>query len=137
MKEIKRFVDENGNTFEVEVEITAKDKVKRKLNDICSGTKKVVAGTVEFIKENPIICLMGFAIAVKGASTLCSSYSRVVNARTARDVYEDRDKTVYDNRSNMTYTLRRKMTNDEKYEFARRRRNGEDVGDILSDMRLI
>lgn len=137
MKEIKKFVDENGNTFEVEVELTTKDKVKRKLNDICSGTKKVVTGTVNFVKENPIICLMGFAIAVKGVSTICGSYSRVVNARTARDVYEDRDKTVYDNRSNMIFILRRKMTNDEKYEFARRRRNGEDVGDILSDMRLI
>ena len=137
MKEIKRFVDENGNTFEVEVEITAKDKVKRKLNDICSGTKKVVVGTVEFIKENPIICLMGFAIAVKGASTLCSSYSRVVNARTARDIYNDRDRTVYDNRSNVTYMLGRKMTNNEKYELSRRRKNGEDVGDILIDMGLL
>lgn len=137
MKEIKRFVDENGNEFEVEIELTTKDKIKRKVNDICSGTKKVVAGTVEFVKENPIVCIIGLAVVTKAIGSVAGSYSRVVNANTAKQALNERHRTIYDNRNGVTYRIRRQMTNDESLEFSKRRGYGEDVGEILSDMGLI
>ena len=47
------------------------------------------------------------------------------------------DLHVYDHSLGCHYDLKRKMTNNEKLELARRKERGEKTGDILRDMKLL
>lgn len=138
MKEYKIFTDENGKTYTFKVETeeekkTFKEKLKYKAKRL--GEDLTIVG--DYVIHHPAEVILLTVVAFKAGTALGNTYTHVMNARTNRRIYNDRFKTVYDNRSNMTYRIRRKMKENEKYEFSKRRRHGEDVGDILEDMNLI
>lgn len=55
-----------------------------------------------------------------------------------RDKERDRiDHTYYDPSTGLHWRLKRKLTNRERIELERRRRDGESVGEILSDMNVL
>ena len=56
--------------------------------------------------------------------------------RKAAMRYEDR-KIFYDPSTGCRYRLKRNLSNRESLELSRRKRDGENVGDILKDMRIL
>lgn len=48
-----------------------------------------------------------------------------------------KDARIYDAREGFYWELRRKLTNAERQAIARKRKNGEKLGDILEEMRLL
>ena len=48
-----------------------------------------------------------------------------------------KDSRIYDNREGFYWELRRPLTNTERQSIARKRKNGEKLGDILEEMRLL
>ena len=48
-----------------------------------------------------------------------------------------KDTRIYDAREGFYWELRRKLTNSERQTISRKRKNGEKLGDILEEMRLL
>ena len=48
-----------------------------------------------------------------------------------------KDNRIYDNREGFYWELRRKLTNTERQAIARKRKNGEKLGDILEEMKVL
>lgn len=80
------------------------------------------------------------------AAMLASSIATVANkayklGSRQMDIYEEnkyRERTIYDDRARQYIQLRRKPTNQQRIEFARRKAlKNESIPDILRDMRLI
>ena len=91
---------------------------------------------VEWVKENPQEAVMLGGIAVAGLTGL----TKVIKAvkPTQQEIERDRiDRSYYDRHTGIRWELRRKMTNQERYELDMRMQSGEPVRDILADMRLI
>ena len=128
--EEKDFVvlDENGNP----IEKTLWKKTKAKLKEAAPKVKKGAGEAWEWLKENQEE-LVKFTPFILGAIGLVKSMKP-----TATQIERQRiDHTYYDPRTGLHWQLRRPLSNSERMELERRRRLGEDAGDILSSMRVL
>lgn len=110
-----------------------KEAVKNAIHNVVAGTKKFLADTWAFCKDNKedliVLVPLGLA-AARGVKHLRST--------TAQDSERERiDKTYYDPSTGAHWQLKRQLNNDERAELMRRRRNGEYTEDILEDMRVL
>lgn len=88
---------------------------------------------VDWVIEHPTETV---GIVSLGVSGLKASQSLVVSHRTNKE--RDRiDRTYYDPSTGFHWSLRRKPTNQDRIEISKRKCAGEDVGKILTDLRLI
>lgn len=128
--EEKDFVvlDENGNPIEKSIW----EKTKEKLKEAAPKIKKGAGEAWEWLKDNREE-LVKFTPFILGAIGLVKSLKP-----TATQTERERiDHTYYDPRTGLHWQLRRPLSNDERMELERRRRLGEDAGDILSSMRVL
>ena len=108
--------------------------VKEKIQDFGYSVKEKVRGTANYLKENKevllvVLPLVGVAItgAVKLTSKVCSNY----RAETIKKKY------IYDPSGGFYWPTKRALTGAEKLELDTRHRNGESLGQILVDMKLL
>lgn len=128
--EKKDFVvlDENGNP----IEKTLWDKTKEKLKETAPKIKKGAGEAWEWLKDNREE-LVKFTPFILGAVGLVKS----LKPTATQSERERIDHTYYDPRTGLHWQLRRPLSNSERMELERRRRLGEDAGDILSSMRVL
>lgn len=101
--------------------------------DIVDDIKKHVNSIGNFIVNNPEATMSLLSIVIM---LLRASQSLVVSHRT----YSERnriDHTYYDPSTGHHWQLRRKLTNLDRQAITSRKRQGEDVFDILSDIHAI
>ena len=101
--------------------------------DIISNTGEKAKKALDWMNENPQATL---SIVGSIALLLRASQSLVVSQR----VYSERnrsDRTFYDRHTGYRWQLRRKMNNNDLAIINRRRKDGDDMYDILYDLRLI
>ena len=102
-----------------------KKKVNRKKEDIG-----------EWIGEDPKRAFMIGCVGIAGAKKATDLIKAVKPTQAERD-RKWHELHVYDYSIGCHYTLKRKMTNEEKIELARRKERGEKTCDILKDMNLL
>ena len=75
------------------------------------------------------------------AGTIGGAGAKIAKARHKSKVLSEerelKELYVYDNRLGHYWKVRRRLTNNEWLEIDRRKRNGERMADILSDLRLL
>ena len=141
-KTINYYTDKDGNEVK-EVIITKEsvgEKVKKGLKKAKDKTVSAVKEIGGFVADHPLATLLIVSSSVKLITAGANAYAHCKNANSrARELdrADDREQSVYDRRNGIYYMTCRPMTTAEKLELSNRRRNGEDVGDILSDMNLI
>ena len=112
--------------FEKVGEFFEKHQIKEKIVD---GIEK----TLDFVQENEEAILVTVPI-VMTLGTL------VHNANVDYKMAQDRKRTTYtiwDPRHMHAWDLRRQLTNRERRELDRRVKNGENMADVLEDMRVL
>lgn len=128
--EEKDFVvlDENGNP----IGKTLREKTKEKLKEAAPKVKKGAGEAWGWLKENREE-LVKFTPFILGAIGLVKSMKPTATQTERQRI----DHTYYDPRTGLHWQLRRPLSNSERMELERRRRLGEDAGDILSSMRVL
>lgn len=114
-KETKEVISEKWNSF--------KDWSKKKFNEAkiwCGEHKELVVGVV------PVL-ITGFFEVIKIAS----------KADAREEEKELKELYIYDRSMGHYWKLRRRLTNSEYREIERRRAEGESMGEILEDMRVL
>jgi len=101
--------------------------------DISEDFYDITKNVKEFIINNPHATV---AILSAGASIIRAIRSYTVSKRINKITYQ-KDYRWYDPHTGFTWDLKRKLTNNDRLEITRRIRNGEDVYDVLRDIRAI
>lgn len=136
------YTDKDGNQVK-EIVITKTpfgEKVKEKYEKVKTKTVSAVKEIGGFVADHPLATLLIVSSGVKLITAGANAYAHVKNANSRSrelDRDESREQSVYDRRNGIYYLTCRPMTVTEKIEFSNRRKNGEDVGEILADMNLI
>lgn len=102
-------------------------KFKQKIEEAVDKYKDLVA-------EHPAESMALVTAAFGSLIGLARRYDRKKDLREQQRL---RDEYIYDRSLGSYWRTRRKMTNGEKLEVERRRRQGESLGEILRDMRLL
>lgn len=138
-KTINYYTDKDGNEIK-EVIITKEsvgEKVKKGLKKAKDKTVAAGKAVVGFVTDHPIASILIVSSGIKILTAGANAYAHVKNANTRAHEADSKELTIYDRRNGMYYFLKRPMTTTEKWTFASRRTEGEDVGAILADMNLI
>ena len=122
--------DKDKDIIDMEVHYDSKwDKFKHKVNRRKERFKN-------WVKEDPRRALMIGSVGVVGAKKVADAVKALKPTQAELD-RKWQDLHVYDHSLGCHYDLKRKMTNNEKLELARRKERGEKTGDILRDMKLL
>jgi hypothetical protein len=101
--------------------------------DISEDFHDITKDVKEFVINNPHATI---AILSAAASIIRAIRGYTVSNRINRITYQ-KDYRWYDPHTGFTWDLKRKLTNNDRLEITRRIRNGEDVYDILRNIRAI
>jgi hypothetical protein len=138
-KTINYYTDKDGNTVKetITTEIPVVEKVKGGFKKAKEKTIAAGKAVVGFVTDHPIATILVVSSGIKILTAGANAYAHVKNANTRAHEADSKELTVYDRRNGIYYFLKRPMTTTEKWTFASRRTEGEDVGTILADMNLI
>lgn len=128
---VLKILSETGE--ELEFEVREERLSKKVYNGIKTKTEKIIDAVV----KHPIATIIVAGTVTSSVAKLMTSYAQVKNAGTKQQEINRGKLEYYDRKRDLYYSLRRPMTNYENIEFSRRRRDGEDAGEILEDMNLI
>lgn len=103
---------------------------KRKTRNACSKVAFAAKKTVKWASENPDL-----AMSVIGASLFFTQKAW----RIGETVMDNRHQNsrIYDHSLGMYWDLKHPLTANERVTIERRRKSGENYGQILSDMKLL
>lgn len=90
----------------------------------------------QWITEDPRRALMLGSVGVVGVKKAVDGIKSLKPTQAELD-RKWQELHVYDHSLGCHYDLKRRMTNNEKLELARRKERGEKTGDILRDMKLL
>lgn len=113
-----------------------REKVRDKLSEAKTKLKNKAGEAGRWIMDHAetILKLTPVVLAI---ATGTVKFIRTVRG-SAADRHEDRmGKCYYDPSSGFHWELKRKLTNDERVEISRRKRDGEFTEDILKSMRVL
>lgn len=110
-----------------------KANVQEKVSKACKATANAVHQGIEWGVNNPekVIAVAGIAVAAMKASQ-----SLVVSHRVKAE-RQRIDHTYYDPSTGFHWELRRAATNADRAKILERKANGEQIVDILKDLKLI
>ena len=95
--------------------------------------KNVGSNGIRFAKENKELVAMGIPLAI---ASVKAGQSLVVNRRIKNE-RRWKDRHIYDPSLGDSWELRRKLSNAERAEINRRRKDGQEMYDILSSLHLL
>jgi len=88
---------------------------------------------IDWVVDNPAEAI---GLVTLGVSGLKASQSLVVSHRNNKE-RKRIEQTYYDPSTGFHWNLRRKANNNDRLEISRRKKMGQETGDILRDLRLI
>lgn len=112
------------------------EKLKDKLNETKEKVSEKASEAINWTKNNWQAVLAGAAVAIP----LATSAVKLVKSLkgSAADRHEDRMKNCYyDPSTGLHWDLKRMLSNSERIELMKRKRDGEYTEDILMDMKLL
>jgi len=108
---------------------TKTEKVKRVAKEKYTQAKDWVTGHGKEIVD--------YSVAAVGLGTAVIGLIKSAKPSATEQHYKRVDKTYYDPSTGIHWELRRRATNKDRKEIVRRKRNGENVEDILEELGLI
>ena len=115
---------------------TKEEKLKDKLNEAKEKVSEKASEAINWTKDNWQAVLAGAAVAIP----LATSAVKLVKSLkgSAADKHEERMKNCYyDPSTGLHWDLKRMLSNSERIELMKRKRDGEYTEDILMDMKLL
>ena len=115
---------------------TKEEKLKDKLNEAKVKVSEKASEAINWTKNNWQAVLAGAAVAIP----LATSAVKLVKSLkgSAADKHEERMKNCYyDPSTGLHWDLKRMLSNSERIELMKRKRDGEYTEDILMDMKLL
>ena len=112
------------------------EKLKDKLNEAKVKISEKASEAINWTKDNWQAVLAGAAVAIP----LATSAVKLVRSLkgSAADKHEERMKNCYyDPSTGLHWDLKRMLSNSERIELMKRKRDGEYTEDILMDMKLL
>lgn len=107
---------------------------KQKWENLKNDAKRKYYQTVDWCKDNKEASIVLGTVLVKGTVEMIKITSRSGRIREEQRL---KDRYIYDHSSGHYYELRRKLRSSEWVEIDLRKRNGESLGAILRDMRVL
>lgn len=115
----------------INIEDFRKETKKRELKDKLNS--KIRRGKEWFVRNREAIVYLT-PIVIGGAATIAKVVGRRVNLRKQEEL---KDLYCYDRSLGHYWRLRRELTNKEWLEIDQRKKNGERLSDILSEMKVL
>lgn len=109
-------------------------KAKEKISGAWSKGKETASKAVDWCRENPDMLAVLLPVLAMGGVAAISDASR---KKAEKADYQHSELERYDDDLDMPWPLTRAMTTEEKRYYAARRRRGDNIDDILSDMGLL
>lgn len=106
---------------------------KQKWKDFWGRRKMNAEAAGKWIKDNPKESVVLVLVLFTGGVDLAKTHAKSVERKEDRKM---RDRFVYDERNHHWVEAKKKLTDSQRAEIDRRKKNGEDVYDILVSMRL-
>ena len=122
-------MDENNKTVDIN-----EFKREAKIRKIKAKVEEIKNKAVDFVADHPTEAL------ALGTTLIGSAVGLARRADRKKDLREQqrlREEYIYDRSLGSYWKTRRKLSNSEKLEIERRRRQGESLGEILRSMRLL
>ena len=115
---------------------TKEEKLKDKLNEAKEKVSEKTSEAINWTKDNWQAVLAGAAVAIPLATSAVKLAKSLKGS--AADRHEDRMKNCYyDPSTGLHWDLKRMLSNSERIELMKRKRDGEYTEDILMDMKLL
>lgn len=115
----------------MEVDIRTKDQKKAELKE---KIKCKIQNGKNWIIRNKEAVIVFTPIVINGITTVTKVVGKHINLRKQESV---KNLYCYDRKLGHYWSLRRELTNDEWLEIDRRKRDGEQLSDILYDLRVL
>ena len=109
-------------------------KKEAKIRKLKAKVEEIKNKAVDFVADHPTEAL---ALATTLVGSVVGLARRADRKKDLREQQRLREEYIYDRSIGDYYHTRRKLTNAEKLEIDRRRRQGESLGEILRSMRLL
>lgn len=122
-------MDENNKTVDIN-----EFKREAKIRKIKAKVEEIKNKAVDLITEHPTEAL---ALATTLIGSAVGLARRADRKKDLREQQRLREEYIYDRSLGSYWKTRRKLSNSEKLEIERRRRQGESLGEILRSMRLL
>lgn len=123
-------MDENNKTV-VDIDDFKREAKIRKLK---AKVEEIKNKAVDFVTDHPTESLALLTTLIGSAVGLARRADRKKDLREQQRLKEE---YIYDRSLGSYWKTRRKLSNSEKLEIDRRRRQGESLGEILRSMRLL
>lgn len=122
-------MDENKTVVDI-------DDFKReaKIRKVKAKVEEIKNKAVDFVTDHPTETL---ALATTLIGSAVGLARRADRKKDIREQQRLREEYIYDRSLGSYWKTRRKLSNSEKLEIERRRRQGESLGEILRSMRLL
>lgn len=122
-------MDENNKTVDIN-----EFKREAKIRKLKAKVEEIKNKAVDLITEHPTEAL---ALATTLIGSAVGLARRADRKKDLREQQRLREEYIYDRSLGSYWKTRRKLSNSEKLEIERRRRQGESLGEILRSMRLL
>lgn len=109
-------------------------KREAKIRKIKAKFEEIKNKAVDFVTDHPTEAL---ALATTLIGSAVGLARRADRKKDLREQQRLREEYIYDRSLGSYWKTRRKLSNSEKLEIERRRRQGESLGEILRSMRLL
>ena len=109
-------------------------KREAKIRKIKAKVEEIKNKAVDFVTDHPTEAL---ALATTLIGSAVGLARRADRKKDLREQQRLREEYIYDRSLGSYWKTRRKLSNSEKLEIERRRRQGESLGEILRSMRLL
>lgn len=110
---------------------------KEKVQDALNEAKWKAKEAVRWVVENKELVIATIPLATIGANGINKTVNTIARNRAAKAEEAVKKLYVYDRRNGMYLKLRKALTESQKIEIDRRRRNGETLTQILASMRIL
>lgn len=122
-------MDENNKTVDIN-----EFKREAKIRKLKAKVEEIKNKAVDFVTDHPTEAL---ALATTLIGSAVGLARRADRKKDIREQQRLREEYIYDRSLGSYWKTRRKLSNSEKLEIERRRRQGESLGEILRSMRLL
>ena len=117
-------------------EKTTKEKLEEKVAAAKTTVKNKIGEAKHWAEDHSWQILYATPFVISAATGLVKLVKTVKGS--AADRHEDRmEKCYYDPSSGFHFDLKRELRNSDRIEILQRKREGENIEDILTDMRLL
>lgn len=119
------------------IEFQTKPTFKQRVENAKQKAKDWAEPKLQWCREHKEILMTFGPVVIGGVFELAKAGIKAKDHREARELEEEKLRSVYDRSAGMYLETTRELTNDDYRELQRRKREGMTTGEALDDMGLL